>query len=134
MNRTVRTLGVLGIFGFLVPLVSCDDSGPQGPGTYDATVTRSAGLPPAGVVVDVVGPGITAVTGNGPTQVWTSPIPGGQGLRVIAVNTGIDDPLQFRIEVADVGAPTPEAVVRMGTDSDNRHITAVATYRVDLTR
>jgi hypothetical protein len=134
VSRRVRILGIIGTLALLVPLASCDDSGPQGPGTYEATVTRSAGLPPAGVVVDVVGPGITGVTGSGPTQVWTAPISGGQGLRVIAVNTGIDDPVQFRIDVSDVGAAAPEVVVRMGTDGDNRHITAVATYRVDLTR
>jgi hypothetical protein len=53
---------------------------------------------------------------------------------VVAVNAGADGPLQFRVDVSDLGSPAPEGLVRMGTDADNRHITAVATYEVRLTR
>ncbi len=129
-----RRLVVLATLASAALLASCGDDGPSGPGSYQVEIARSAGLPPAGVVVDLVGTGIVAATGTGGTQLWTHPIPGGQGLRVVAVNTAEEEPLQFRIDVSDLAAPAPEGVVRMGTDSENRHITAVATYEVRLTR
>ena len=131
MTRLLLTLAILASAGLLA---SCGDDGPSGPGSYQVEITRTAGLPPAGVVLDLVGPGVVSATGTGGTQVWTHPIPGGQGLRVVAVNAAEDEPLQFRVDVSDLGAPAPEGVVRMGTDGDNRHITAVGTYDVRLTR
>lgn len=129
-----RGVSILTVIASVAFLASCGDDGPSGPGSYEVEITRSTGLPPAGVVVDLVGPGVVAAAGAGGTQVWTHPLPGGQGLRVVAVNEAGGEPLHFRLDVSDVGAPSPEGVVRMGTDADNRHITAVETYQVRLTR
>lgn len=140
-TRFRRTRGVggrlvlaLATMVFPASLASCGDDGPSGPGSYQVEITRSTGFPITGVVVDLVGSGVVAATGSGGTQVWSHPIPGGQGLRVVAVNVEDEEPLRFEIDVSDLGASAPKGLVRMGTDAGNRHVTAVGTYQVRVTR
>jgi len=100
----------------LVPALvfGCGDSGPKGPGSFDASL-QIVGPPAGGVVVDLTGEGISGVAGQGDTRVFTNAITG--GYRVIAVSeTGT---ITFRVQVNKVESGIPGAVVVNATGTDN---------------
>ena len=95
-------------------LFACGDSGPQGPGSFDASL-QIVGPPAGGVVVDVTGAGVSGIEEQGDTRVFTNPITG--GYRVIAVSgTGA---ITFQVNVDRVEAGFPAAVVVDATGTDN---------------
>lgn len=93
------------------------DTGPEGPGTVEGTVTGVSDL--GGVVLDVVWTGIQGFEGRGSTQIYSAEVPGETNRhRVILIDpTGGD--LSFAITVDDVYLEGPVVTVVDATGTDN---------------
>ena len=102
----------------LAGLVACGDSGPEGPGSFTATVDVQG--PAAGaVVVDVTGSGIQGFEGTGDTQVFSTVLNQQTGAhRLIAVSAS--GALGFRVRVDQVELGAPAVVVVDAAELDNR--------------
>jgi hypothetical protein len=128
----MRTLSVIaGLTGALL-LAACDDGGPSGPGAYTVRVENSES-PPSGAVLELYGKGITGVSSSGSTRVFSVPLTGRSGVRVVAVNP-LSGPVEFRIEVKDLGRDVPRGEVLEATDAQNLPSQAVSRYKVRVFR
>ncbi|MBI4520998.1 MAG: hypothetical protein HY701_09170 [Gemmatimonadetes bacterium] len=128
MSRLARGLA-LGAVGAVVFAAACDQ-GPSGPGALTATVVSPHG-PEGAAVVSVTGETLGAVSAAGATQVFTSR--NGAETRILLVNLTPGE-LRFRLEVPDLGAPTPPAVVLHVAGGDNVPRPIVSAYSVRFSR
>ncbi len=101
-----------------VVTVSACESGPQGPGDWNATVESSRRIAGA-VVIDVRGVGVQGFKTALPLQVFWSPPAVDGSYRVVLVNPGAAAPLTFEIQVDDVSADPPTGVVVEATALTN---------------
>lgn len=102
----------------LAALVSaCGDSGPQGPGSFRASV-QATGPAAGAAILDVTGPGIQGFQGTGDTRVFPALIDAAAGVhRVIAVSaSGV---ISFRIQVEQVELGAPAVLVVDAADMQN---------------
>lgn len=94
------------------------DSGPRGPGSFDATVEASQPL--GAVTLEVTGRGVLGFEGAGGSETYGSVISARQQRhRVVIVNPG-GGRLEFRVRVEDVGGEPPSVTVIAAADTDNR--------------
>lgn len=100
-----------------------------GAGALAVTVSAPEAL--GTVVVEFVGTGITGATAA-PGD-WISSAAGQGSLRVLAVvaDAGI---IQFSLQVADVSAPAPQAVVIAGSGAADRPLLGVGGVEVSISR
>ncbi len=125
-RRVLRRLSLYSLVAFWV--VGCSDD-PSGPGALAVTVSAPEAL--GTVVVEFVGTGITGATAA-PGD-WISSAAGQGSLRVLAVvaDAGI---IQFSLQVADVSAPAPQAVVIAGSGAADRPLLGVGGVEVSISR
>lgn len=100
-------------------LAACE-SGPRGPGTFEASLDAEEAL--GAVTLEVVGRGILGFEGTGGTEAWGAVVSAAEGRhRVVLVNPTSGE-LSFRILVEDVGSELPAITVvdAAGTDDLQR--------------
>ena len=105
---------------------------PSGPGDLDATVTTP--VPTGAAVIQVVGRGIDGFEGQGDVRVFAEPGTPADTIRKIILVSPSGGALRFRIEVRDVSADPPRALVLSAVDPANRAIASVTGYVVRVAR
>jgi hypothetical protein len=104
----------------LFAITACD-SGPSGPGAFTGTMDQTTTAVGA-VVLEVTGPGIQGFSPAGSTRLFHRRIGEEERFRVVLVNTA-PGALAFRVDVRDVSAGAPQAVVIEAADEENRILT-----------
>ena len=97
--------------------LACCELGPTGPGVLNGTIISPFNL--GSVVPEVEGTGVRGSVGNGDTQAYGSVVPrvGGRHRVVLVSRSGSSIP--FGIEVEDLRAETPIAIVVFAAGADN---------------
>lgn len=126
MTRSLRALAAV---AGLLAAWACE---PSGPGTL--TLTVQPPVPTGAVVVRIAGSGITAIEGVGGTQTYASAASPGDSIRGIIAVTTTGAAFQMKVDVEDVRADPPRAVVVEAVDLANRRITNPAGYTVRVSR
>jgi hypothetical protein len=105
-------------FLLAVALSGCDLFGPSGPGTLEATVR--ADEPLGGLVLELVGEGVTGFAGRGDTRAVGRTVSVAEGRHRVVVVASEGRTLRFGIEVEDLGADPPSVRVVSAVDPSNR--------------
>lgn len=126
MTRPLRALAALA--GLLVA-AACE---PSGPGTLTLTVQPPA--PTGAVVLQVAGSGITAIEGVGGTRTYAGAPSAGDSVRAIVAVTATGAAFQMKVDVEDVRADPPRAVVIEAVDLSNRRIENPTGYTIRISR
>ena len=100
----------------LIALAGCE-FGPKGPGVINGTIISPFNL--GAVVLEVEGTGVRGFVGNGDTQAYGSVVPGGGGRHRVVLVSRSGSSIQFGIEVEDLRAETPIAIVVFAAGADN---------------
>jgi hypothetical protein len=125
----VRRLVLL--VGTALTLAACDP-GPSGPGDLTGFV-ETPGPVLGGAVLEVVGKGITGVSGSGGTQVFFAPT-GAEGTYRVVLLAQTPGQLQFRVAVQDRGAKKPAVSFVGVVNESNLPLPATADYGVRFSR
>jgi hypothetical protein len=120
MTLPSLVLVLLGLTG----LAGCESTRPEGPGSYVVTLDWEEGADPAGAALLFVwAPGITAMEPLDGVLLWTSTIPADEGwTRVVVIHPEDVPHLRFTLEVEDVGAGQPAAVIREIASQANANV------------
>ena len=100
----------------LIALAGCE-FGPKGPGVINGTLISPFNL--GAVVLEVEGTGVRGFVGNGDTQAYGSVVPGVGGRHRVVLVSRSGSSIQFGIEVEDLRAETPIAIVVFAAGADN---------------
>ena len=100
----------------LIALAGCE-FGPKGPGVINGTIISPFNL--GAVVLEVEGTGVRGFIGNGDTQAYGSVVPGVGGRHRVVLVSRSGSSIQFGIEVEDLRAETPIAIVVFAAGADN---------------
>ena len=100
----------------LIALAGCE-FGPKGPGVINGTIISPFDL--GAVVLEVEGTGVRGFLGNGDTQAYGSVVPGVGGRHRVVLVSRSGSSIQFGIEVEDLRAETPIAIVVFAAGADN---------------
>ena len=100
----------------LIALAGCE-FGPKGPGVINGTIISPFNL--GAVVLEVEGTGVRGFVGNGDTQAYGSVVPGVGGRHRVVLVSRSGSSIQFGIEVEDLRAETPFAMVVFAAGADN---------------
>lgn len=100
----------------LIALAGCE-FGPKGPGVINGTIISPFNL--GAVVLEVEGTGVRGFLGNGDTQAYGSVVPGVGGRHRVVLVSRSGSSIQFGIEVEDLRAETPIAIVVFAAGADN---------------
>lgn len=100
----------------LIALAGCE-FGPKGPGVINGTIISPFNL--GAVVIEVEGTGVRGFVGNGDTQAYGSVVPGVGGRHRVVLVSRSGSSIQFGIEVEDLRAETPIAIVVFAAGADN---------------
>ena len=100
----------------LIALAGCE-FGPKGPGVINGTIISPFDL--GAVVLEVEGTGVRGFVGNGDTQAYGSVVPGVGGRHRVVLVSRSGSSIQFGIEVEDLRAETPIAIVVFAAGADN---------------
>ena len=100
----------------LIALAGCE-FGPKGPGVINGTIISPFNL--GAVVLEVEGTGVRGFVGNGDTQAYGSVVPGVGGRHRVVLVRRSGSSIQFGIEVEDLRAETPIAIVVFAAGADN---------------
>ena len=100
----------------LIALAGCE-FGPKGPGVINGTIISPFNL--GAVVLEVEGAGVRGFVGNGDTQAYGSVVPGVGGRHRVVLVSRSGSSIQFGIEVEDLRAETPIAIVVFAAGADN---------------
>ncbi|MCH2468971.1 MAG: hypothetical protein MK486_03045 [Gemmatimonadetes bacterium] len=100
----------------LIALAGCE-FGPKGPGVINGTIISPFNL--GAVVLEVEGTGVRGFVGNGDTQAYGSVVPGVGGRHRVVLVSRSGSSIQFGIEVEDLRAETPIAIVVFAAGADN---------------
>lgn len=131
---TPRRVGgrVAAIAAFVaVAVAGCSDpDGPRGPGAYEVAIESPNGEEGA-AVIQLTGSGIEGARAAD-ARVYLAHIDEST-TRVVLIR---DTPgeLRFQVDVRDLGAPKPSAVILQVADGDNELRGSLAGYRASLTR
>lgn len=109
----------------LVPVVllgACDLFGPSGSGTLSARVEATDAAVGA-AVVEIRGEGVRGVRARGSTRLFERPLEEAGSYRLVLVNPG-GAPVEFGIDVDDVGGELPSASVVAAADTEDRVLDA----------
>jgi len=129
MNLTARRLSSLIVFLFLA--VGCE-SGPSGPGSWDASV-ESLTMSFGAVVIEVQGPGIAGFDGAGTTQVFWSATAQPDNYRVVLISPEGSNSLPFRVRVSDLAGAVPGGTVIEAADLLNNPVARLTDFSVQVT-
>ncbi len=100
-----------------VSLAGCDLFGPSGPGVLNATLTSSGEL--GAVVLEVTGLSITGFAAQGDARVYGARLSEVDGLHRVVLISPTGGPMQFGIEVDDLGADPPLVTVLTAVNTKN---------------
>lgn len=100
----------------VLTLAGCD-WGPKGPGVINGLIVSPVSL--GAVVLEVEGVGIRGFVGSGDTQAYGAVVSSIEGRHRVVLVSGSGAPIQFGIEVEDLGAETPISTVLLATGVDN---------------
>ena len=100
----------------LIALAGCE-FGPKGPGVINGTIISPFNL--GAVVLEVEGTGVRGFVGNGDPQAYGSVVPGVGGRHRVVLVSRSGSSIQFGIEVEDLRAETPIAIVVFAAGADN---------------
>ena len=100
----------------LTALAGCE-FGPKGPGVINGTIISPFNL--GAVVLEVESTGVRGFVGNGDTQAYGSVVPGVGGRHRVVLVSRSGSSIQFGIEVEDLRAETPIAIVVFAAGADN---------------
>ena len=100
----------------LIALAGCE-FGPKGPGVINGTIISPFNL--GAVVLEVESTGVRGFVGNGDTQAYGSVVPGVGGRHRVVLVSRSGSSIQFGIEVEDLRAETPIAIVVFAAGADN---------------
>lgn len=118
VRRSSRARPVAAVLLLAAALSGCDLFGPSGPGTLEATVR--ADEPLGGLVLELVGEGITGFTPRGDTRAVGRTLSVAEGRHRVVVVAPEGSPIRFGIEVEDLGADPPSVRVVSAVDPSNR--------------
>lgn len=107
---TPRTGAAL-LLAMAVALGGCD-SGPSGPGTLRGTLEPAPETSVGAAVLAIQGDGVEGISADGTTRVFAAGPDGSGHFRALLVSTGsAEEPLRFRVDVRDLGAPPPAVTI-----------------------
>ena len=112
--RRVGSLRAAGLAA-VVFLGGCD-SGPEGPGTMEATATGEA---LGAVVLEVEGAGIRGFEARGETRVYSARVVGRDGVHRVVLVDPVGGALRFGIDVDDLGMDGPFVRVVTAASTSN---------------
>jgi hypothetical protein len=118
IRPSTRALPAVAVLLLAAALSGCDLFGPSGPGTLEASVRAEEPL--GGVVLELVGEGITGFVGRGDTRAVGRTISLAEGRHRVVVVAPEASPIRFGIEVEDLGADPPSVLVVSAVDPSNR--------------
>lgn len=113
---------------FLFTSVGCE-SGPSGPGSWDAAVenvTMSFGA----AVIEVQGAGIAGFDAAGTTRVFWSETAQPDNYRVVLISPEGSTSIPFRVRVTDLAGPVPGGTVLEAADLLNNPVAGLTDFSV----
>lgn len=122
MRRSKRIYGWLGVV--TIGLVGCSDD-PSGPGSLEARFEGPVAVGAA--LIEVRGAGITSISGDAGTRVFTVE-PSPDVYRVVVI--GSTTATAFSVAVEDLSQPAPVASILSAADQQNEAIVPLTGFRV----
>ena len=125
----VRRTGVAATVALLLfASIGCE-SGPSGPGSWDAAV-ENATMSFGAAVIEVQGPGIVGFEPAGTTQVYWAETTQVDNYRVVLISPEGSSSVPFRVRVSDLGGPVPGGTVVEVADLLNNPVAVLSTFSV----